>query len=148
MRRLLPPHLVLLLVIAMVAATALAPIGAALSGRWRLFGLVPLLVGATVNVTGARHFERVGTNIRTFDEPGHLVDDGLFAHTRNPMYVGFLTILVGVAALLGSVVAWVGPLAFFVLADRWYIPFEERRMAARFGSAYFRYRERVPRWIG
>ena len=148
MRRLLPPHLVLLLVAAAAGLTALAPLGTVLSGRWRLVGLVPLVVGIVVNVGGARHFDRVGTNIRTFDDPGHLVDDGLFARTRNPTYVGFTLLLVGVAALLGSVIAWLAPVTFFVAADRWYIPFEERRMAARFGSAFFRYRERVPRWIG
>ncbi|MEO1060160.1 MAG: isoprenylcysteine carboxylmethyltransferase family protein [Actinomycetota bacterium] len=148
MRRLLPPHLVLLLVTGAAALTALAPVGTAVPGRWRLLGLVPLVAGVVVTVGGARHFDRVGTNIRTFDDPGHLVDDGLFARSRNPMYLGFVLLLTGVAALLGSVVAWLAPIAFVLAADRWYIPFEERRMAARFGSAFFRYRERVPRWIG
>ncbi len=148
MRRLLPPHLVLVLAVLATALTAIVPLGTAVSGRWRLIGLVPLVVGVVVTIGGARHFDRVGTNIRTFDDPGRLVDDGLFARTRNPMYVGFTLLLVGVAAFLGSVVAWVAPLAFFLAADRWYIPFEERRMAARFGSAFFRYRQRVPRWVG
>ena len=148
MRRLLPPHLVLLLVAVAAILTAVVPLGAVVPGRWRLLGTAPLLAGAVVTVAGARHFDRVGTNIRTFDDPGHLVDDGLFGRTRNPMYVGFTLLLVGVAMLLGSVVAWIAPLGFFLAADRWFVPFEERRMAARFGTAFFRYRERVPRWIG
>jgi protein-S-isoprenylcysteine O-methyltransferase Ste14 len=38
-------------------------------------------------------------------------------------------------------------MAFAVIADRWYIRFEEAAMAAKFGDAYARYKQKVRRWI-
>ena len=64
------------------------------------------------------------------------------------MYLGFTLALGGVALLVGSLSAVIGPVFFWLLADRWYVPFEERRMTARFGPAYQQYRIMVPRWVG
>jgi protein-S-isoprenylcysteine O-methyltransferase Ste14 len=64
------------------------------------------------------------------------------------MYLGFLGLLAGAALAVGTFWAVVGPIVFFAVADRWYIPFEERRAAAVFGAAYERYRAEVRRWIG
>jgi protein-S-isoprenylcysteine O-methyltransferase Ste14 len=63
------------------------------------------------------------------------------------MYLGFLVALIGVAAAVGSLAAVVAPVGFWAAAQFWYIPFEERRMAARFGADYDRYRARVGRWV-
>lgn len=147
MTRLLPPTLVLLLAVMMIGVTFVAP--------WPGYALPVRLVGAGVLVAGvmlsARHaalFERVGTNIMTFDDPGTLVRTGAFAWTRNPMYLGFVLALLGVAVVLGSLAALFGPLVFLAVADRWYIPFEERRMVAVFGDDYLRYQRSVRRWVG
>lgn len=146
-RRLLPPRLVVVLAVAMTGASAFVP-GRPLIGRpWRATGALVATAGLALTVRSARVFDRVDTNVRTFDDPDHLVDTGAFARTRNPMYLGFGLALAGVALMLGTAVAWLGPLAFLVAADRWYVPFEERRMTARFGSSYEEYRARVPRWI-
>jgi len=105
-------------------------------------------VGLAVTVRHAGVFARIGTNIKTFDDPDVLVTTGAFRFTRNPMYVGFLTALVGVGALVGSITALAGPAVFWLITDRWYIPFEEQRMFAVFGQDYAEYRNAVPRWLG
>lgn len=147
MHRLLPPKLVALLIALMVIASVLLPWPRT---AWpiRGCGIVLMALGLVLNVGHANLFNRIGTNIKTFNDPGQLVRSGAFRRTRNPMYLGFVLILSGLAALLGSAVAWVGPAAFFIAADRWYIPFEERRMAATFGADYERYRADVRRWAG
>jgi protein-S-isoprenylcysteine O-methyltransferase Ste14 len=63
------------------------------------------------------------------------------------MISGVLAILLGEAALLGSlpVLIWA---AAFLLINQLYIPrFEEPGLARRFGDAYLRYRQHVPRWL-
>ena len=147
MQRLLPPHLVGLLLIAM-ATTALLFDGPTIFGsslRW--IGALPGAAGLALNLSGARLFERTGTNIRTFDEPEIFVESGAFRWTRNPMYLGFLVVLLGVAAMLDSWVTMLGPTAFFLAANQWYIPFEERRLRATFGDTYEAYCGRVRRWL-
>jgi protein-S-isoprenylcysteine O-methyltransferase Ste14 len=44
-------------------------------------------------------------------------------------------------------VALLPALAFVLITDRWYIPFEEARMSAQFGAAYDDYRRRTRRWL-
>jgi protein-S-isoprenylcysteine O-methyltransferase Ste14 len=55
--------------------------------------------------------------------------------------------LAGVTVLLGSISPWIAPVAFFALADNWYIPFEERACSERFGAAYEAYRATTRRWV-
>lgn len=110
-------------------------------------GGVLVLAGLAVAQWHARLFKRIGTNINTFGEPGTLTTAGLFAHTRNPMYLGMLLALAGVALALGTLSPWLLVLQFFVLAQCWYIPLEERKLAARFGRQYADYCRDVRRWL-
>ncbi len=146
MRRLLPPTLVLLLATGQIAVTVLAtPVLIGGGARWA--GLVVIAGGIALNLSAARQFARRRTNIVTFNDPDLLVDDGAFAWTRNPMYLGFTAMLVGGAVVSGAWLAWLGPAGFWLAADRWYIPFEESRMRAVFGDEYERYGRRVGRWF-
>lgn len=147
MQTLIPPRLVLLLLLGMAGLMLVMPGAQFLDWPWRVAGAIPLVLGAVLLLRGSGLFTRLGTNIKTFDEPDLLVDTDVFAVTRNPMYLGFVLVLAGVAVGFGSLVALLGPVGFAVAADRWYIPFEEARMAEKFGSAYASYRSRVPRWV-
>jgi protein-S-isoprenylcysteine O-methyltransferase Ste14 len=109
--------------------------------------VLSLIGGLAVAATQNRRFARVGTNIMTFDDPDVLVSTGWFARSRNPMYLGFLVGLLGVALVVGTTTAMVGPVLFFLAADKWYIPFEERRLLAVFGPDYEAYRGKVRRWL-
>lgn len=148
MQRLLPPHLFVLCGISSLAIGLLLPVVGPAALPFRLIGVPVLIAGVLLTVRSASHFERAETNIKTFDDPGVLVGTGPFRFSRNPMYLGFTVALVGLSLIVASLSAFAGPALFWLLADRWYIPFEERRMAAAFGPAYRQYRSMVPRWIG
>ncbi|WP_275557288.1 isoprenylcysteine carboxylmethyltransferase family protein [Pseudoalteromonas sp. J010] len=83
-----------------------------------------------------------------FDEPTVLVASGIYKYTRNPMYLGFTIAIFGFAILLGgSLSSLLLTAAFFLITDRWYIPYEERMMHAKFGREYEAYCRKVRRWI-
>jgi protein-S-isoprenylcysteine O-methyltransferase Ste14 len=145
--RLLPPMLVLILLVAMAALHVVLPGPTLLAFPYTLAGAVVAALGLTVTLAGARLFARVGTNIRTFNEPGVLVTDGPFRWSRNPIYLGFVLLLLGTAILLGTATPLLGPALFAIVADRWYIAFEERAMQAKFGSLYADYMRRTRRWL-
>lgn len=147
MRRLLPPSLFLLLCLLMVGAAFAFP-GRSPSTPLLALGAAGLAFGLALSVSGSRLFDKIGTNIVTFEDPGTLVVSGPFRWSRNPMYLGFQIAITGVAVMLASPWALLGPAAFFVACHRVYIPFEEARLRARFGADYERYRGRVRRWIG
>jgi protein-S-isoprenylcysteine O-methyltransferase Ste14 len=146
LRRLLPPRLVLLLLIAMIALRLWLPGPDLLPPLVRWPGLPIALLGLIICARSARRFHRVGTNIKTFDDPNRLVTDGWFRLSRNPMYLGFAMLLGGLALAAGGTLTWLPPILFVVAADRIYIPFEERAMRRVFGDAYADYQRRVRRW--
>jgi protein-S-isoprenylcysteine O-methyltransferase Ste14 len=81
------------------------------------------------------------------DEPTSLVQTGPYAWSRNPMYVGWTLIDLGVGLLANT--AWIPRL---VLAVGLYthlvvVRHEERVLVKRFGDAYREYCERVPRYL-
>ena len=145
---LIPPRLVALLLMIAGPLGLLVPIVGPLTWPIRLIGIVPICIGLALTVTSAQHFDRIGTNIKTFRDPDQLVADGSFRYSRNPIYPGFLLMLIGVAVLIGSLSAWVAPIGFWIAGQFWYIPFEEQRMVATFGAGYEQYQQQVRRWIG
>lgn len=81
------------------------------------------------------------------DPPRALVTSGLYRLTRNPMYVGILSILVGTSFFWNSaeVLIYAGMMAIaFHLRVVYY---EEPTLERSFGDSYRRYREVVPRWL-
>jgi protein-S-isoprenylcysteine O-methyltransferase Ste14 len=81
------------------------------------------------------------------EHPSVLVTGGPQARTRNPMYVGWTLLHVGVGLLARSpwvLAAW--PVSF-ALVHRSVLR-EERRLAQRFGQEFSDYRTRVPRYVG
>jgi protein-S-isoprenylcysteine O-methyltransferase Ste14 len=108
-----------------------------------LIGLGLLLVVCTVAlfVTDGR-----GT-LAPWDPTARLVVRGPYRYVRNPMISGVLFILLGEAALLGSVSLLIWFAAVFAV-NAVYLPLlEEPGLSRRFGDDYERYRAHVPRWL-
>ncbi len=147
MRRLIPPFLMLICLGLMFLLSRRWPIVTFSRFPWNFVGLVPLLLGATLGIAGIRKIKKSHTELHTFGQPSHLVTDGLYRFTRNPIYLGFATILLGAWLLLGALSAAIGVLLFVIVADRWYIRFEEATLAKTFGQEYEQYKSRTRRWI-
>lgn len=81
------------------------------------------------------------------DAPNRLVVRGLYRFTRNPMYLGVLTVLVGWAVLYRSAALVFYALAIATLFHLFVVFYEEPHLHRRFGADYGRYRAGVPRWL-
>jgi len=145
--KVLPPTLSLICLILIVVSHWAFPIQIIFPTPFNLVGLAPLVLGVFISVSANRQFAKAGTNVNTFNEPDTLVTDGWFSHSRNPMYLGFVIALAGIWILLGSMSPILGVLIFTIVTDRWYIAYEEQKMAAKFGQAYQDYKRRVRRWV-
>jgi protein-S-isoprenylcysteine O-methyltransferase Ste14 len=143
----MPPTLVFVCLMAMLALRLLFPGPVLLSGLGALGGGLVLVAGLAVTVMGDRQFKKAGTPVNPLDTPTTLVTGGLYHFTRNPMYLGFALVLAGVWLMLGALTPIAGLLVFIVVTDHWYIAYEEEKMAETFGQAYQAYRRQVRRWI-
>jgi protein-S-isoprenylcysteine O-methyltransferase Ste14 len=116
---------------------------------------LPVLLGAALIALGlglvvwtVRLFATFGQGtLAPWDPTSKLVVRGPYRHVRHPMIGGVVLILLGEAALLGSValLAWC---AAVVAVNAIYLPFvEERGLRQRFGEDYDVYCANVPRWL-
>ncbi len=146
----IPPLLLTFLVGFLMAGSAwLLPAARfGLPAHWWI-GLMVAVLGAGVMVAAAMRFRRKGTTLDPRD-PGKsqlIVSDGVFAYTRNPMYLGMALILSGWGLALANALAlaWVPLFVWYI--DRWQIVPEERMLSERFGQPYLDYLARVRRWL-
>jgi len=110
-------------------------------------GIIPVLSGITVAAISAGLFIKADTGLEPFDEATVLITGGFYRYTRNPMYLGMVLILLGVALLFGSVGA-LFPIPLFILVIRNnFVVGEERFLEAAFGQQYLDYKSKVRRWI-
>lgn len=147
MKKIIPPVLFVICIVIMVGLWWVFPIVQFVTFPTGLIGLLPFVAGLGIAKRGSDIFEKTGTNIETFDDPDILVTDGLYRISRNPMYLGFLIALLGVAVMLGNLSSILVVIGFFVVTDRWYIKFEEEAMAKRFGDRYAEYKAQTKRWL-
>jgi protein-S-isoprenylcysteine O-methyltransferase Ste14 len=112
-----------------------------------LVGVGVALCGQTLRaaVIGYEYIRRGGKDGKAYADT--LVTGGLFAHARNPLYVGNLVLLLGLLIIFNSPGAYlvVFPLAVFFYAA--IVAAEEAYLRERFGEPYEEYCRRVPRWI-
>ena len=106
-----------------------------------------ICVGLVPVVQSFIEFIRVNGTPVPVASPPRLVVSGFYRYVRNPIYVGFLAILIGEALLFGSrgllgytAVAW----CIGAAAVRFY---EEPVLARKFGAEYQAYRRAVAAWI-
>ena len=111
-------------------------------------GAVIALIALALAFAAAMQFRRVGTQIRpTSEKNDKLVIDGVFGLTRNPMYSGMTLIALGAALWVGRPLMFAAPVLVFVVANFFFIPFEEAKMRRQFGDQFDAYTKRVRRWI-
>lgn len=146
--RINPPTLFQIFIIAVVAVDQLFPL-VTFDEPWLPWcGATLLVAGIGVSVAAKRQFQRVGTNVYTFEEPDKLVTEGLFSISRNPMYLGLVLAGFGAALVSATLPALVLSALFALIVRYWYIVFEENAMYRRFGEPYQSYCRRVGRWFG
>jgi protein-S-isoprenylcysteine O-methyltransferase Ste14 len=78
--------------------------------------------------------------------PERLVETGIYAWTRNPMYLGHIVYMIGVALTFQS---WFAA-AIAIARTIWFhfrVLKDERGLEQRFGEPYLAYKARVRRWI-
>ena len=110
-------------------------------------GGVFALCGVALSVASVGRLRRSGTTLRTDRTSNNLVIEGPYRFTRNPIYLGFVTLYLGLALLLrspGALALW--PVTI-VLLQVVVIRREERYLTRRFGDAYLAYQKKVRRWL-
>lgn len=102
------------------------------SGPSRAAGRTMLVGGVAASLAG----------MGTFDDPGQvsgtktadLVTGGIYRYSRNPQYLGYLSVLIGLGTARRSALT-LALGAATGLVFRWWVPIEERHLERQFGEA-------------
>lgn len=81
------------------------------------------------------------------DQTTALITQGVFAWSRNPIYVVDVLLLYAWAIWLGNWINLLLPFLFIYYITEFQIKPEERVLAAKFGDQYLKYKQHVRRWI-
>ncbi len=94
-------------------------------------------------------FKNAGTTVNPFkpEATSDIVDQGLYAISRNPMYLAMALTIFGIVIRMGSWLGLIPLLAFIAYITAFQIKPEEVALEAKFGQDYLDYKARVRRWI-
>jgi protein-S-isoprenylcysteine O-methyltransferase Ste14 len=145
-----PPVIYVAAIAASLILHALYPLpwfGSPMSDILVAVGWLSLLAMAALFLTAFRAMTRAKTPINPNAQPEHLVTEGPFGITRNPIYLADTLLLIGVGLVSG--ITWFLPLAVIAafITQKVAIDKEERWLADKFGKRYRDYAKRVRRWI-
>ena len=116
--------------------------------RWAVgLGVALTLAGQLVRMTtiGFDYIIRGGRDKQVYAED--LVTSGLFAHSRNPMYVGNVTMLLGMGIVSNNLIYFLVMVPAFFFIYGCIIRAEERFLRNKFGVGFDAYVADVPRWL-
>jgi len=108
---------------------------------------VAILCGVVLLGTAANEMRKEGTNIPTWEPALVLVTSGIYARSRNPIYLAFAVLLIGIGLLFSSDWLFLLLIPFMLVIHFGVIRREEEYLLARFGAPYANYMRRVPRYL-
>jgi protein-S-isoprenylcysteine O-methyltransferase Ste14 len=144
-----PPVIALLVAVSMWLAQRYVPsLGFVIA--WQLpLSIVLMLLGIALALSGVHAFRKARTTVNPLkpETTSAVVATGIYRFTRNPMYLGMLTVLVGWACFLANALSFFLLPLFVLYMNRFQIGPEERVLSEHFGSEYTRYMQSVRRWL-
>ncbi len=140
----------LIYAVGMWALNRYCPVFIIIPGPWSRLGWWVMAFAPIAPIAALIQFRRARTTVNPHkpETTTTLVTSGVYAWTRNPMYLGLSILLLGWAIRLGTLSPLVGAWLFIPLIQRVQIRPEERALRMQFGEDYDRYCRRVNRWLG
>jgi len=143
----IPPVILLLSILSQFGLHSWWPVARLVGPPWHNVGFVLIVLGILIVVGPVAAFSRAATTIKPFKDSSSLVATGMYRYTRNPMYVGMVLVLIGIAVRLGDLTPFVMPILFVPILTARVIKHEEEMLEERFGDEYREFRQTVPRWL-
>ncbi len=114
---------------------------------YKIIGCISITGGFTFMMWAWLQFRTSKTAVCPTAETSLIIINGAYRICRNPMYLGMLLMLTGIALFMGTVEAFFAPAAFFIIMDKVFIPFEEKKLLNGFENHYADYMKQTRRWM-
>ncbi|MDD9156866.1 isoprenylcysteine carboxylmethyltransferase family protein [Aliivibrio sp. S4TY2] len=148
--RIPPPLVMLLFMVTVFAFDKIMPFDLFYL-PWLTYVLVISLIvlGGFVSLWGVKEFRDAKTTVNPLkpESSSSLVNSGVYQYTRNPMYLGFLLILLSSVVYTQHPLGLVSALGFVTYMNRFQIEPEEKILVKLFGDEFVGYMNQVKRWF-
>jgi protein-S-isoprenylcysteine O-methyltransferase Ste14 len=121
------------------------PFAVPLALRYVGFGLT--FVGFLLGIGALNEFRKARTTLDPHGSVKKLVTSGIYRFTRNPIYLGFLLMVIGVPLNFGLYWGIVMAPFYIILMNRLIIEREENYLEKKFKHTYTNYKSQVRRWL-
>ncbi len=142
-----PPRIAAILILIAFGVHCFLTPGSGQLYRSMWLGALLSMVGFCIMLWAWWQFKRVEAGVCPLSEDTVLIKYGIYQLSRNPMYLGLTTILLGIALIAGGVAYYIAVIVFFIIVDCAFCEYEESKLAERFGEKYHVYQRRVRRWL-
>jgi protein-S-isoprenylcysteine O-methyltransferase Ste14 len=112
-----------------------------------IIGLGLIGLGFLLAFNSIARFIRAKTGVVPFSESTTLITEGFYKYTRNPMYVGMNSFLLGLILILNNPLNIIFLIIFFFVVRNMFVLKEEVQMEETFGEDYLTYKRKVRRWL-
>jgi protein-S-isoprenylcysteine O-methyltransferase Ste14 len=113
----------------------------------KIIGAIFIVAGLLFNFPALYRFLKTKNTVVTIKPATSLQTTGIYAVTRNPMYISLLLVYCGLTFLVGN---WWNLILFpflFLVVQEYIIKREEQYLQRRFGQEYLDYKAKVRRWL-
>ena len=110
-------------------------------------GYLLVLVGLGLAFNAVIQFIRSRTTLDPHGSVSEIVTGGVYRFSRNPIYLGFVCLLIGFSFIFRSFWGLILSPLFILLMNALVIQHEEAYLEKKFGEGYTSYKSRVRRWL-
>jgi len=142
-----PPIVALMFIVIAYVLGRLFPFPMPAPAVVRYVGLFLTFLGFLLGIGAFLEFRRARTTVDPHGSATQVVTSGIYRFTRNPIYLGFLLMVIGLPLNSGFYWGIVMAPFFILFMNRLVIEHEEAYLEKKFGKAYTSYKSQVRRWI-
>jgi len=132
-------------------------IGLAIGSNWArgevgdsanlLLGFIVFVIAGIIAAKSVPRHRKEGSNIEPWKPTAKIFSDGLYARSRNPIYLAMAIAYAGIAIAGGSIAALILLMPCLLVIQYYVVAREERYLLRKFGDEYKSYQSTVRRWI-
>ena len=125
----------------------IAPDSISVPSIFIVLGVAFVVIAAVLVLSALYQLRKARTSIEPWKPTSHIVSDGIFGISRNPIYLAFICIDVGCALLLNNLWVLLTLIPAIWGIKVWVIEKEEQYLQQKFADQYSEYCARVRRWL-
>ena len=114
---------------------------------FKLLGILGLILSVIIFFLGFNIFKSYDENPVPTSATNRIIKTGIFAYTRNPIYLSFVIFFLSMFLVFENVMYFLSAVGLGIWIHNYVIKFEENFLLEKFPEEYERYMKAVNRWI-